>query len=231
MFMNLELKMILRSKRLKSLPYFIIIMPVVYAVFLHISFVDNIFLDMLFITIWTVGFIGISMCQFIFTYESSFFDGLMSKSLSLLDLLRSKYVFYILYSTLVLLLLLAILAFTDFVEFLYLISVFFYSIGVIYCFLFQNAVYNKKFYDHSDSSLVNFDNFAGNSYLVSVLSTIIPIITAMIIGAIFDETVACYFMLITGFIFTITANYWLKWTYNRFLKRKYRNMEGFRSNT
>lgn len=31
-------------------------------------------------------------------------------------------------------------------------------------------------------------------------------------------------------IYVFTSNYWLKWTYENFLKRKYKNMEGYHSN-
>ena len=230
MFMNLELKMILRSKRLKSLPYFIIIIPIFYSAALFLPFMRVDSFNMLFLTMYTFGWIGIGLCPLIFTYESSFFDGLMTRSLSLLDILKSKYIFYISGSILVFLLNLMILAFTDFVDFLYLISVFFYTIGVIYFFLFQNAVYNKKFYDHSDSTFINLNNASGSSFLILLISLIAPYSIVGIVSLIFDTTIACYFMLITGFIFTITANYWLRWTYNRFLKRKYKNMEGFRAN-
>ena len=142
-------------------------------------------------------------------------------------MLKSKYLFYSSVSALTLLGLM-ISAFFGNPDFLFLISVFFYTIGPIYFIIFQNIVYNKKFYDHFANDFSTIKNTSEYSFLISLLSILAPFIISMIIIATFNITIACYFMLITGLVFFLTANYWLRWTYNRFLKRKYKNMEGFR---
>jgi hypothetical protein len=58
----------------------------------------------------------------------------------------------------------------------------------------------------------------------------LPVIIVLILRAIFGETATYWFMLITGIAFVATSKYWLKWIYRRFQKRRYANMEGFRSN-
>jgi hypothetical protein len=63
-----------------------------------------------------------------------------------------------------------------------------------------------------------------------MISIFVPVTIMLILNAIFGEMVTYGFMLITGLAFTLTSKYWLTWIYNRFLKRRYRNMEGFRSN-
>jgi hypothetical protein len=227
MFINLQLKMIMRSKRLKSLLYGVIILPVFYPVIVNLPFLKTDYPNLFFMTFFTLGSMGIGLGPFIFTHESSFFDGLMTKKLSLFDLLKSKYIFCVSCSILILLVLMITVFFGNF-DFLFLISVFFYTIGPIYFLLFQNAVYNKKFYDHSDNGFSNINSITGSSYLITLLSILIPYLISMTFFFAFNIAIANYFMLITGFIFTLTANYWLKWTYNRFLKRKYKNMEGYR---
>ena len=227
---NLEIKMIFRSKRLKAQMYVGVFFIVFYVIQINLPHFRMLYFNMLFFAMFVIGWVGVIMSQFIFTSESSYFDGLMTRKLSLLDMLKGKYLFYTSYSILMLLLM-TILVFTGQLEFLFLISVFFYTIGFLFFLMFQNAVYNKSYYDISERVFFNFKGLSGNMMMVTYLSMFIPLVLVIIIKAIFNETVACYFMLITGFAFTVTTKYWLIWTYNRFLKRKYKNMEGFRNNT
>ena len=227
MFLNLELRMILRSKRLKQLLYCIFLIPI-YSLMANFYKVDSVFF--LFATIYLLGFMGIGMGQNLFITESSFFDGLMTKKLSLLDMLKSKYIFYV-FCSLFISFFLMISVFIGSFDFLFLISVFFYTIGPVYFIVFRNVVYNNKYYNHFDNKLTNLDLITGSTFLITMLGLLIPIIVVMIFILTFNMTIAYYFMLITGIIFTLMANFWLTWTYNRFLKRKYKNMEGFRIKT
>ena len=229
-FINLEIKMILRSKRLKQQLFLVIFFVIYYFFMISSPAFKEVYFIPLFFTMFVIGGIGMIMSQYLFTSESSFFDGMMTRNLSMLDMLKGKYIFYISYSILILLVM-TILVFTGHLNFLFLISVFFYTTGFLFFLLFQNAVYNKSFFDHSESGLFNWKGTSGNMLVVSMLGMFIPLIIVLIIKSIFNATVANYFMLITGFIFTVTAKYWLTWTYNHFLKRKYKNMDGFRSNS
>jgi hypothetical protein len=230
MFINLDVKMILRSKRLKQQLFVVIFFVVYYFFMINTPAFKEVYFFPLFFTMFVIGGMGLIMSQFLFTSESSFFDGLMTRNLSMLDMLKGKYIFYFSYSVLMLLIL-TILVFTGQLDFLFLISIFFYTTGFLFFLMFQNAVYNKSFFDLSESGLFNWKGTSGNMLLVTMLGMFIPIILVSIINGIFGVNAANYFMLITGFIFTVTVKYWLTWTYNRFLKRKYKNMDGFRSNT
>lgn len=229
-FINLEIKMILRSKRFKSQLYMGFFFIVYYFFIMgQISHQENYF-SKLFFAMFVIGWLGIIMGQFIFTSESSFFDGLMTRRLSLLQMLKSKYVFYVAYSILMLFILSAMI-FTGRIDFLFLISVFFYTNGFVFFMMFQNAVFNKSFLDHSESGKFNWKSVSGSTWILSMLGMFVPVVLVILVKVLFGETVACYYMLVVGILFTATSNYWLKWIYHRFLKRKYMNMEGFRSNT
>lgn len=230
-FIQMEIKMIFRSKRLKQQMYMLAFFFIFYVSMLLSSetpFHGNYF-SQLFFTIFLLGFMGLIMGQYIFTTESSFFDGLMARKHSLLNMLTAKYIFYFSIS-LFMVLVFMIFVFMGKLDFLFLISTFFYTVGVIYFLMFQNAVYNKSYFDLFDGGAMNWKGTSGNMLVVTLLGMFVPIFLISIIVIFFNMTVACYFMLITGFIFTVTTKYWLRWTYQRFLKRKYLNMEGFRSN-
>jgi hypothetical protein len=96
--------------------------------------------------------------------------------------------------------------------------------------IFQNAVYNKTYFDLFDGGMMNWKGTSSNMLIVTMITMFLPVLLVVIVKAIFGNTVSCWFMLGTGILFTLSCKYWLKWTYKRFLKRKYKNMEGFRSN-
>ena len=227
---NLEFKMITRSKMLKNQLYIGLFYVIFYFLMLNKPHFQSSTFVMLFFTIFAVCWLGLTMSQRIFTTESLYFDGLISRNLSLLDMLRAKYIFYVSYSVLILFILMAPV-YLGRIGFLYIVSSFFYCIGFLFFLMFQNAVYNKSYLDHLESEMFILKLPSGNVFIISLIGMLFPVTIVVIIEAIFNMNIAVYFMLITGFVFTITANYWLRWTYNRFLKRRYENMEGFRIKT
>jgi hypothetical protein len=231
-FINLELKMLTRSKRLKSQLYFAI--PFFFVYFFWQMYSSNgifqhSFPAFLFFGIFLVSALGLVMGQYLFMAESAHFDGLMSRKLSILSLLKGKYFLYSFYSLLVTFTLL-VPVFSGKLSLLLVISILFFVTGPIYFLIFQNAVYNKTYFDLFDGGMMNWKGTSGNMLVITMVTMFIPLIILAIINALFSQTIASYFMLTTGLLFTFTSQYWLEWTYKRFLKRKYKNMEGFRSN-
>jgi len=233
-FINLEIKMILRSRRLKQQTLVIVFICLLFVVQLYGP--NNIYqrannssmFSLYLYSILTIGTLGMIMGQYIFTSESSFFDGLMARRSSLFDLLKSKYILYFSYSLFVTLLLL-IPAIQGKISLLFIVSVFFYTVGPIYFMIFQNAVYNKAYLDLFDRGMMNWKGKSGNTIAITMITMFIPVILILIINSIWGQNTVCMFMLITGLAFTLTVKIWLKGIYKRFLKRKYKNMEGFRS--
>jgi hypothetical protein len=110
---------------------------------------------------------------------------------------------------------------------LFWISVFFFECGILLFFLFQNAVYNKKRFD----ILGPIRRFADSNFysFLSMLFIALSLGIVVLIQWLVSETAACYFMLLTGMTFTFVSPFWLKNIYNRFLLRRYENMDGFRN--
>lgn len=228
-FINLELKMITRGKRLRTQMFmtFFFVAYAIFQLYTNKMIQENFFMNV-FWSVLMIGFFGMVMGQFIFTAESASFDGLMARNHSLLNVLRAKYLLYTIVSVVVLLVFL-IPAYHGKLSFLLVISSFFFAIGLMYFGIFQNAVYNKSYIDIFESGFFNWKGTSSNMLLVAMLVMIVPIALVAILGALTSRTVACYFMLVSGVAFTVTADRWLKWTHRRFLKRKYQNMEGFRA--
>lgn len=231
MMINLEFKMIMRSKRLKQQQFVLIFFFFYYIALLYYMphATSSTFFMQLFFPVFVIGTLGLIMGQYLFTSESSFFDGMMSRRVSLYTMLQAKYLLYCSYS-LVVTLLLMIPVFQQKLDFLLIISVFFYVVGVIYFLIFQNAVYNKSYIDLFDSGAFNWKGTSSNMLIITMLTMFAPLLIVVLIKLLFGYAAACGFMLVSGILFLLTHKYWLRWTYGRFQKRKYKNMEGFRSN-
>lgn len=230
-FINLELKMIFRSKRLKQQMYAVGFFFIYYFVMLYSSnavFHQSPFM-LIFFSMFVIGSLGLIMSQFMFTAESSFFDGIMARHQTLLPMLKGKYILYTSYALLPTLCMM-VPVFQGKLSLFFVISVFFYTVGFLFFLMFQNAVYNKSYFDLFDSGMFNWKGTSGNMLMVTMFGMFFPVIIIVIIHNLFSQEVACSFMLVVGLSFTLSAKYWLRWTYNRFLKRRHKNMEGFRSN-
>jgi len=230
---QLDIKMILRSKRLKQQTIFAECIAFTFFMWLlyfpsSAQLHSNNFVFMLYGMI-TVGFLGLIMGQYLFTSESSFFDGMMARNLSIFNMLKGKYLLYSFFALLVTFLLL-VPVFHGKLSLLLLIANFFYVIGPVFFMIFQNAVYNKTYFDLFDRGMMNWRGQSSNMIILTLITMFLPIILVLIIIAFFGKEVGYGFMIVTGLLFTLTSQQWLRWTYKRFLKRKYRNMEGFRTN-
>ncbi|MBO4665208.1 MAG: hypothetical protein J5663_12480 [Bacteroidaceae bacterium] len=158
--------------------------------------------------------------------EGNYIDGLMARKESVLSLLKAKYYFN---------LAMFLIPFCVF-----LVTVFqgkstigeslgcmLFSAGVVMPALFQMAVYNnitidmnKKLTRAGRSSkmqiIVSFVALFGPMIIMYVLMTVIPDYSSLILGAI-------------GVVGIATHPLWLRNVYNRFMARRYKNMDGFRS--
>ncbi len=228
---NMEIKMILRSKRLKN-QLFSMVFMILYGFFLIYKMDDMIQHNLFFSVFWftfMMGGLGLIMGQYLFMTESSSFDGFMARNYSMSKLLRAKYILYSAYAFVVALLLL-IPVFQGKISLLLVVSAFFFVIGPIFCMIFQNAVYNKSPLDLFESGMFNWKGTSSSMLMITLITMFVPVVFIMIIGAVFSSTTAYYVMLVVGLAFTLTSNVWMEWTYKRFMKRRYKNMEGFRSN-
>jgi len=231
---QLEIRMILRSKRLKQQTLFAGgIIFTFYVWFLYsptLASAPNGEFALLFYGMITVGLLGITMGQHIFTSESSFFDGMMARNLSIRNMLKSKYIIYSFFALIISILLL-IPVFNGKLNLLLLVANLFYVTGPVFFMVFQNAVYNKTYFDLFDRGMMNWKGQSGSMVAITMITMFLPVVLVLILIGIFGKETAYWFMIIIGLLFTLTSKQWLQWTYNRFLKRRYKNMEGFRANT
>ena len=227
-YMRLELKMLLRNKITKS--SLITITCVVIAFSAILSFTDiydgtgmkN------FIQIYNYVIFGILFLSPLMAYEGNYIDGLMSRKESIYNLLRAKYIIYATAIVIPLLLMIPVIIMGKFTA-LSCIAWAIFTAGCIYFGLFQLAVYNNST-TNLNMKMTNRNNIGtGIQNVISIFALGVPLILGSILPILIGETMGNWILILIGLSFIATSKLWLKNIYKRFMKRRYKNMEGFRN--
>ncbi len=222
-----ELKLILRNKRTKVVVYTAAFMAL-YGLFFYTQeeFANRDGM-LLFVSIFMTGVFMINYGQFLVSWESSYFDGILTRAYSMEDYYRSKY--YLMVFGVVLMFVLTIPYVYFGIDALYRnLAAALYNIGINTAVLIFASTYNKKPIDLSRGSAFNYQG-TGAAQFVIVLPLIgLPMLVYMGF-AVFD---AEYYGLIAlgalGIIGLIFQNYFIKQTVLNFKEKKYINAAGYR---
>lgn len=226
-YFRLELKMLFRNKRCKASLRTIGIIVVFFSAILSFSHAYDGAFTKNFIAIYSfVGFGTVILSQ-IMGYEGNYLDGLMTRKESIYSLLKAKYYLYSIGVAIPFALMIPAIIMGK----LSLLSAFafsFFATGPVYFMLFQLVVYNTKTVPLNEGLTGRQASGTGFQNLVSFGAFGLPMVILFSLDAIFGEVIGQWILLAIGMGFTFTSNLWIKNVYNRFMKRRYTNMEGFR---
>ena len=161
------------------------------------------------------------------SYEGNYIDCLLTHRENILSLLKAKYVFCSLLLIAPFLLMLPAVISGKW-SLLMLVSYMIFTIGFQYFVAFQTAVYNKITIP-LNTKMTDKAGLKAN-YIQMILVAIVfivPNILVDVLQSVFSENVAYLTMLLIGLGFIATHRLWLRNVYNRLMKRKYENLEGF----
>lgn len=227
LFMQLEMKLLLRNatpkKALKS-GFFTMALLCAFIVLSDVYDSDgmtNFWGLYAFMIFGTMNLIGLM------SYEGNYIDCLLTHRENILSLLKAKYIFYSLLLIAPFLLMLPAVISGKW-SLLMLVSYMIFTMGFQFFIAFQTAVYNKITVPLN----TEMRDKAGlkTNYIQIVLVAIVfivPNILVNILQSVFSENVAYLTMLFIGLCFIATHRLWLRNVYNRLMKRKYANLEGF----
>ena len=173
-------------------------------------------------------FFGVVNLTKIMCPEGNYIDLLMVYEENILTLLRAKYYYYCAVLVLPLLIML-VPVITGKFSILMLLAYLLTTTGPIYCLLFQMAVYNQQSLPLNDKIMGKNQMENKWQLIVSLMTMFVPVILVLILQAIFDTNTAYWIMLVIGAAMTATESYWMRNIYNRMMKRRYQNLEGFHS--
>jgi hypothetical protein len=226
-YFRLELKMLFRNKRCKASLRTIAIVVVMFSAILGFGDVyDGVFMKN-FIGIYAFVSFGTVILTQIMGYEGNYLDGLMTRKESIYSLLKAKYYLYGIGVTIPFVLMIPAIVMGK----LSLLSAFafaFFAVGPVYFMLFQLAVYNNKTVPLNEGLTGRQASGTGFQNLVSFGVFGLPMAVLFALDAVFGEVTGRWILLSIGLAFVLTSHLWIKNVYNRFMKRRYANMEGFR---
>lgn len=158
--------------------------------------------------------------------EGNYIDLMMTHKENIYEILKAKYYFFCAVLIVPTLLLLPPV-FSGRFSVLMILAYLFLTMGVEHCLLFQLAVYNKASLPLNEkiTSKGNFENTL--QLVIELIVFFVPVALAMTLTSLFGNTIGYIILTIIGLAFTLTHPIWLRNIYNRFMQRRYTNIEGF----
>ena len=108
------------------------------------------------------------------------------------------------------------------------ISCAFFTMGCIFPFLFQLAIYNNTTLNLNQKITRNNGRNTKTQMKFSFAALFIPMVKMYGLIVALDVVTASWIMLLLGLTGVLCNGIWLRNIYNRFMLRRYLNMEGFR---
>ena len=228
-YIKLEVKSIMRNKNMRN--SFIFANCIVLLLSIIISFTDiydNPFMN----TFWSVynfAIYGAMILVKVMCNEGNYIDCLIVRKENLISLLRAKYYFYSIVLVVPFVLMIPTLIMGKY-TLLQLLAIMSFTIGVEYCVFLQMAVYNKQTIP-LNTKFIGKGSMENSSMqiVIELLVFFVPIVFIMLATSLFGETLGMVIVMLVGLVFIITHRFWIRNIYDRLMKRRYENFEGFRS--
>ena len=227
-YIRLELKLIARNKTVKAQFHMAFIIMIGFSMVVAFTDVYDGTGMITFICAYNYLLLPIMTLGQVMTFEGNYIDGLMSRKESIYNLLRAKY--YL--TTLIIVVPLFFMLFPVYKGKITLLMAFAYlvfTVGVVFFLLLQLAVYNTRTLPLNSTIMKSNKSSTTAQMIIMGLAMGIPLILDSLLTALFSETIAYTLLMVIGLAFITTHNLWIKNIYNRFMKRRYENMEAFRS--
>ena len=227
-YLKLEIKSTMRNKAIRT--RFLQGVVIITILSLMIAYTDA----------YTGGFARNMWCLYCFVFfgavnlvkvmgpEGNYIDLLMVHEENILTLLRAKYYFYCAIVLLPFILLLPPIISGKF-SLLMVLAYLLITTGPEYCLLFQLAIWNKTTLPLNDK-ITGKNQFENKLQLIiELIVFFVPVALVLILQAIFNDTVAYTVMIVIGLAFTLATPYWMRNIYQRMMRHRYENLEGFHS--
>ena len=227
---EVEIKGIFRCKRTRTLMYVSIMFLGYGFVTFQPKFINNCQSVLPLIgAVMVIASTAVNYGQFIFAWQSSYFDGLMVNSLSIKEFIKSKFTILTIFATFNFFVS-SFYAFINWHIIIILTSVFFFCIGVLPCIAIYLSLYHYKGIDVNESASFNYQGMSFITYLFAF--SLFGIIGCIYAPFIFLNKPwwGISGIGIIGTINLLLRNWWIEFLTTRFYKKKYKLLEGFREN-
>ena len=180
-----------------------------------------------FICMYCFTCLGVMTLTTVMCAEGNYIDGLMVRKETVLSLLKAKYYFQCM--ILMVPLLFSLMPIMEGkITWLTALGCLLFTSGAVFPFIFQLAVYNDMTI-HLNEKLTKTGRDTKIQMLMAGGALFLPMLVMYALVQCFNEDVAAISMISIGAIGTALHPLWLRNIYERFMKRRYENMDGFRN--
>jgi len=224
-YMRLELKLFTRNKTPKQQFYTAIGIVVMFV--LLVSFTDA-YGDAMstFIYFYNFAIFGVMFLANVMSYEGNYIDGLLTRRESLYHLLLAKFYLYTVMMLFPMILMIPAMVVGK-SSFLHCLSWVIFISGFVYFLLFQVVVYNKNTLPLNKKITARLST-NGMQQVISLAVFALPLLLRFGLEAFFDRSVVDLIFILIGLAFMATHRLWIRNVYQRFMAKKYAQLEGFR---
>ncbi len=227
-YVKLEIKSIMRNKNIRK--GFIMATSLIVVFSLLISFTDIYQGGMTyFLVVYNFAIYGAMVLTRVMCYEGNYIDCLMVRKENIISLLKAKYLVYSVLLLLPFILMIPIIVMGK-CSLLMLLSIMLMTAGPVHCTFLYMAIWNKQTIP-LNTKFIGKGSSENNwmQVVVQMVAFILPMLLVMFLPNILGEKLGYTILAIVGLVFILTCDYWISDIYKRMMKRKYVNMEGFRS--
>jgi hypothetical protein len=226
-YLSLEIKLLLRNKRPKQTIGIYPILPIFFIISLLNNNV-NTFFTLLLLT-FSFGLLSILYGQYIFSWESTYFDLIMTRRINFCEFIKAKYYLMILFTIVIFLLMIPLFLLFFRIYIICLFSMFIFSIGTVNFIVLLSGAFNEGRINLNESFFFNYQGLNSNQLFLPIIVFGIPVGLYTFVNLLTNSFLANILLLVIGLIFLIFHNWWINnIILEIFKKRKYKNLEGFR---
>lgn len=224
-----EIKLIFRNKRAKSAiikSFIFIFYGLLFYTNPKLSGQENFFAP-IFCGMLMTGIFIINYGQFMFSWQSSHFDGLLANKISIEDFFRSKFLLFTIFSSINLILSIPYVYFGWRILMMHTVM-FLWNLGVNATLVLYFANRNYKSIDLSKSASFNWQGVGASQWILSIPILLGPFAIYAPVYFMGFESLAIALVGLVGLAFIFTRKYWISILINNFNNRRYLIAEGFR---
>jgi len=224
---SLELKLILRHKRTKSLLYMSAIFLFYGLIFYTKKTYESSNGMLFFVAMFVTGFPMITYGQWVISWDSAHFDSIMTKNIPIRTYLNANYYLMVALNIICFIITSAYFFFGTKIIYMHL-TAFIFNLGVNVPLLLLGAMYKTKRIDLSKSSSMNYQGMTYKNYLIIFPIIFVPMIVVAVLSYFASLWVALGTLSIIGLAGILLRKPILNSLVSLFHDRKYKLAEGFR---
>ena len=224
---GVEIKLLFRHKRSRSL----LSMSLVFLLYGLIFYTNDIYTTnhtiLFFVALFETGLLMYTCGQWVISWDSSFFDGLMTTNISINTYIKANYTLLIGFNILCFLVTTPYFYFGHEITVMHLVA-FLYNTGVNVFLLIILAIFNTRKIDLSRSSTMNYQGTSFKGFLIMIPMMTIPLVVIWLTSTFASYTVGLWVLGGLGITGLISHRYLIKQLVQIFNAKKYALADGFR---